>query len=133
MFLLRRILSLVLDFLILLSEHFIVELSVKALVLCDLGSIVLIRLTTVRACGRHGRLSILACLLELLLVPVRGLTLIRGRLLLGAVLSVRVLMRHSGLWSGMHDHTKGRTFRLVDRQLVRLGPVPRVVLLVCEH
>ena len=47
MFLLRSILSLVLDFLILLGEHFIVELGVEALVLCNLGSVVLIRLTTV--------------------------------------------------------------------------------------
>ena len=114
-FLLRSIYSLVLNFLILLGEHFIVELSVEALVLCDLGSIVLIRLTSVRACGRHGRLGILARFLELLLVPVRGLTLVRRGLLLSAVLSVRVLMRHCGLWSGMHDHTKGRPFRLVDR------------------
>ena len=106
-FLLRSIYSLVLNFLILLGEHFIVELSVEALVLCDLGSIVLIRLTTVRACGCHGRLGILARFLELLLVPVRGLTLVRRGLLLSAVLSVRVLMRHSGLWSGVHDHTKG--------------------------
>ena len=66
----RSILSLALYLLVLLCEYFGVELGVEALVLCDFGSVVLVRLAPVRAGGGHGCLGVLACLLEVLLVPV---------------------------------------------------------------